>query len=897
MDSVAQVRTLGVDDRYLHVFSGHGAGDNSRVSGVAVDNGRVDAVRIAKGHRSRIIIGNCAALSVDIVNGQVKDVLLIEHLDDVFTLVHADGQRQVFNLVKRIASGALILVRIDLAAEGGLVGLGHRIILHIVDIVLHGVVVLVDRPLGVQVIGLRDIHTGESASVKGSAGAVSLGVPANEGITGALGQIQCVVSFDRDLGVVGNGGRGLGHVGTEVAVIGDTDSRRLVAPLGVQRHIAGDLHGTVGIVRLAGAVGLGVPTQEDLGVVGEAVALDGGLGALGVLLGVGHGAGAAVGIVGHRVTGAVAHLGVQVIVHGDLGARIEGQTTIDRPAQEAVASIERELELSFQLGQLIGDGITLLDNNLANLVVVLIIHRYRVGGSHPLGVQGNVVGGHGLAGEDEGVTGALLVGVPTVKDVVRLFTGESLGGVINIRDGLLELLGDSMLIRAIAHKHDVVAVAGVIELGLVVVVLTPAPAPLCRKRLEGKTGDGVLVLVSDTIACAGRGVAVMQLIVQIARARRSGLTRQDFHIVVGCLGTPAAPGAVEACTVQRHRVDITLIRGAIICCGPGIAAIVSGPLVANVGAVLGGDTQVRVFFRRTMPTTVAVEPHRIHIALVVHLHNGRAVALDGLLGDGLGGETGVAVGRGAGRAAGSAGLGLALLVGIAVIVGVFPEVNDSVLCLRSGRPLGVQGGAGGDAVEAGGRHQILVSVPTGKGVAGLGGLIKIRGYCAIGVERRGHIAAAVGLEGEPIALFHLGIQGDVGTIDGDGLDLIGIVLVGVPAGDGFIVANGEVHVFKGDFGAVCDRLGGDDTVLVVLKVDVIAVRELGLDLDGLVFASQSGDDTEGNSLIPADEHLAVLCGHLGLQQGVVVLHDLPVDLFAIDSEHVGVVSALIRCDA
>ena len=275
--------------------------------------------------------GNRAALSVDVVNGQVKDVLLIEHIDDVRIPVHADGQRQVLCLFQHITVGALIGVRIDHGAEISLAGLGHRIILYVVDIVLHGVVVLVDLPLGVQVIGTV-IHAGGITSGELRTGAVSLGSPTNEGITGALGQIQCVVSFDRDLGVVGNGGRGLGHVGTKVAVIGDTDSGRLVAPLGVQRHIAGDLHGTVGIVRLAGAVSRGVPAQEDLAVVGEAVAHNGGFGALGVLLGVGHGAGAAVGIVGHRVTGAVAYLGVQLIVRGDLGARIEAQTTIERPA-------------------------------------------------------------------------------------------------------------------------------------------------------------------------------------------------------------------------------------------------------------------------------------------------------------------------------------------------------------------------------------------------------------------------------------------------------------------------------------------------------------------------------------------------------------------------------------
>ena len=315
-------------------------------------------------------------------------------------------------------------------------------------------------------------------------------------------------------------------------------------------------------------------------------------------------------------------------------------------------------------------------------------------------------------------------------------------------------------------------------------------------------------------------------------------------------------------------------------------------MLADIGTIFRGNA-----FAGVLIFTLAVgkELHRIHIARIFHTHNGRAVALDGLLGDGLGGETGVAVGRGAGRAAGSAGLGLALLVGIAVIVGVLQPVDDGILDAILRRPMCLQFNVFGQCVAKG--ILIFAVIPTGKSIAGLGGisgLFRIRaGY----EELRLHIAAAVGFEGDPMALFHLGVQGDVGTIDGDGVDLIGVVLVGVPAGDGFIAANGEVHVFKGDFGAVCDRLGGDDTAIVVLKVDVIAVRELGLDRDGLVFASQSGHSAKGDFGRPAGEHLAVLCGHLGLQQGVAVLHDLSVDLFAIDSEHVGAVSALIRCDA
>ena len=317
-------------------------------------------------------------------------------------------------------------------------------------------------------------------------------------------------------------------------------------------------------------------------------------------------------------------------------------------------------------------------------------------------------------------------------------------------------------------------------------------------------------------------------------------------------------------------------------------------MLADIGTIFRGNA-----FAGVLIFTLAVgkELHLIRIARIFHTHNGRAIACDGLLSDDLGGETGVALGLGVGLAAGSAGLGLAFLVGIAVIVGVLQPVNDGVAGVGVFRPLGVQDGGRRDVAEVSSRHQILVSVPTGKGVAGLGGLIRSRGGCVLGVERRGHIAAAVGLEGEPIARLHLGIQGDVGTIDGDGVDLFGVVLVGVPAGDGLIGINGEAHISKGDGITGLARLGGDDTAIVVLKVDVIAILKLGIDRDDLVVASQSGDDTEGNSLIPAGEHLAVLCGHLGLQQGVAVLHDLRADRFAIRFEYISAVSALIRCDA
>ena len=223
-------------------------------------------------------------------------------------------------------------------------------------------------------------------------------------------------------------------------------------------------------------------------------------------------------------------------------------------------------------------------------------------------------------------------------------------------------------------------------------------------------------------------------------------------------------------------------------------------------------------------------------------------------------------------------------------------MNDGVAGVAVFPPLGVQGGGRRDAGEVSSRRQALVSVPVDKGVAGLGGFSGSRGGFAIGVERRGHIAAAVGLEGEPIALFHLGIQGDVGTIDGDGVDLIGVVLVGVPAGDSLIGINGEAHISKGDGITGLARLGGDDTAIVVLKVDVIALVKLGIDRDGLGLIDVR-DRAEGDFGVPAGEGLARGRGDGRLIERVTVLHDLGVDLFTIDIEFVGVISARIGHNA
>ena len=120
--------------------------------------------------------------------------------------------------------------------------------------------------------------------------------------------------------------------------------------------------------------------------------------------------------------------------------------------------------------------------------------------------------------------------------------------------------------------------------------------------------------------------------------------------------------------------------------------------------------------------------------------------------------------------------------------------------------------------------------------------------------------------------------------------------VGVPAGDGFITANGEVHFGNGDFGAACARLGGDDTAIVVLKVDVIAILKLRIDPDVLGLIDVR-DRAEGDFGVPAGEGLARGRGDGRLIERFAVLHDLLAEQSLTGIEFVGAISARIGHNA
>ena len=491
------------------------------------------------------------------------------------------------------------------------------------------------------------------------------------------------------------------------------------------------------------------------------------------------------------------------------------------------------------------------------------------------------------------------------------------------------MLGHGVHHITAVNKLDLVAVAVVVELSAVVGLSFPRTVSF----ISGKAGDVIEVLIPGNEGIPHHyRIGMMQLILSPANHLGSGLALQNLNIVAGAGGTAAfAAGYIEVVAAKRHHIDTCLVGTATAYFGrPVCTAVAAGrPLIADASAVLGSDgperdgciagAAVGVLFLGTDQHRLPIPPNitppvvgmlflaaaesrtvggpevdGVHIPLVVHIDNGAAVTGNSLLLNHLTSEAFVRLCSGRCPLAGGAGLGFGFLKGELIIVHILLPVDDGVIGLVFCRPLGVHSRVRLDGGEVSLCRQILVSVPTGKGVAGLGGSRRSRCGGAGGIKYRGHIAAAVGFEGDPIALLHLGIQRNVAVHDVHRRDLvaIGAIFVFIPAGDGFVGTHGKAHIFKGDRLAGRARLSGDDTAIVVLKVDVIAILKLRIDPDVLGLIDVR-DLAEGDFGVPAGEGLARGRGDGRLIERVAILHDLRVHFFAIDIKFIGAVGGVV----
>ena len=752
------------------------------------------------------------------------------------------------------------------------------------------------RPDRVQVCALfRDVD-GIPGEIGGCA-VLGCG-PADENVAGGGGEAQACSRLYCCEGVGANTGLGAGVLS---AVVSQTDRGRRLGVHGGEGHVAAHLHGLAGLIDLVGCRVL--PEQEPQVAIlrsqdcGVAAALIGVvvLRALLVAFYVGNREGfQRSGEVGHQ-----SHRGIE------LGIRVEQRLCAvavhGEPGAGRAAVLRSDL-----LHQRLIPGCFHQRGAVGNAQrSALAAHRHRqingcsdLGG-RPLGIEGDVLGGHGLAIEYEGIAFTGLVIIPTSKLVTRRHTGRPGGFIAYAAQRLLVLHGLRLFRSAVVDEDNVVAVAGVVEFGVVII------AAKAGSFLIGKTGDRISIFLCDNISPARRGIAMVQLVGNSALVDRTSLSRENLYIVVCRFASAVLIRPIVAAATYGHNIDVTLICSTVPSSTPRTAAINRRPLVRDVCTVLCGNgyladisagTAVGMLFLRTakpfapfamrmllLPAGVIriiqIERNGIRIALVVHIHNGAAVTGDGLLGNGLGREALIALGRSFRFIAGGAGLGFGLLKGIILIIGIFLPVDHSVLGVLRCGPAGLQVRR---FVDLG--HRLSVLIPAVKGIARPGRIRQRHGLAVLG-EDGGHIVAALGIEDDPVAGrdHRINLDGTGGEGDRPGLT----ALRAAPAHNGLRGAQRQVHHLGSGIqvgignGIAAAALGGmyNGGAVRAHEQHIAEFRELCIDPNGLAgnTADLAGHDRNlipAVESVPALEHGPVLAGVAGHIQGLAFLKAL-----------------------
>ena len=381
----------------------------------------------------------------------------------------------------------------------------------------------------------------------------------------------------------------------------------------------------------------------------------------------------------------------------------------------------------------------------------------------------------------------------------------------------------------------------------------------------------MVFLVSDTMVCC------------------TSLSREHLYVIVCCFASPVLIRPIVAAATYGHNIDVTLICSTVPSSTPRAAAVNLRPLVRDVCTVLCGNGQlsnswaisiVPMLLSTGVNYVIQIERNGILIALIVHIHNGAAVTGDGLLGNGLGREALIALGRSFRFLAGSAGLGFGLLKGIILIIGIFLPVDHSVLGVLRCGPVGLQVRR---CVDLG--HTLSVLIPAVEGIARPGRSRRQRHGLAVLGEDRGHIVAALGIEDDPVAgLDHrINIDGTGGEGNRTGLT----AQRAAPAHNGFRGAQRQVHHLGSGIqvgignGIAAAALGGMYYGAAVLahEQDIAEFREHCIDPNGLAgnTADRAGHHRDLILAVepePALEHGPILAGVTGHIQVLAFLKAL-----------------------
>ena len=342
------------------------------------------------------------------------------------------------------------------------------------------------RPDRVQVCALfRDVD-GIPGEIGGCA-VLGCG-PADENVAGGGGEAQVCSRLYCCEGV---GADVILSAGVRSVVVSQPDRGRCLGVHGDEGHVTAHLHGLTGLIDLV--VCFVLPVEEPQVAIfrsqdrGVAAALIGVvvLRARLVAFYVGNLEGfQRSGEVGHQSHGGI-ELGIRVeqrlcavAVHGEPGAGRAAVLRSDLLHQRLISGC-------FHQRGAVG--------NAQRSAFAAHRHRQINGcsdlGGRPLGIEGDVLGGHGLAIELEGLALTGLVIIPTSKLVTRRHTVRPGGFIAHAAQRLLVLHGLRLFRSAVVDEDNVVTVAGVVEFGVII------PSAVLRSLFVGKSGNGIFVFL------------------------------------------------------------------------------------------------------------------------------------------------------------------------------------------------------------------------------------------------------------------------------------------------------------------------------------------------------------------------------------------------------------------
>ena len=347
------------------------------------------------------------------------------------------------------------------------------------------------HPYRIEVVaGSHCVHKHLAAGLVCRTRSIGLRVPSGEGISRIFRKAKASISRQRDRAVIRHVCCRVSLVRRKIAVVGYRDSLRRLPIDRRQRHLAG--HGQFSAGIAARAVSRCTPVQEDL-ALRRCYACrwqNNSLCASCILVGIDR-------CLARAITKGIRYLkllciacfGIELIVPMDLRIEVERHMVLHvHPAEECVTCTKRDLvfrHLAFRDGP--------AHRNVKrpeDLCPINVIHRHRVGLWDPFGVECEIVGRHGLTGEDIGAALAFFVVKPAAKCIV-LHIGRSGRRIIGIGNRLLIFSDQFFLLAAVIHEDDLVAVAVIIEFCTVV----PVSIFGAYCRIAGKAGDLIAVFI------------------------------------------------------------------------------------------------------------------------------------------------------------------------------------------------------------------------------------------------------------------------------------------------------------------------------------------------------------------------------------------------------------------